>query len=84
MVALILPGAASAQSNTFEIGSTAELGPEGASLNLPVTINCDPGFDGSTFFEIRQAQGKRLIDGTGFAPVTCDGLDHTVIALIRA
>ena len=82
MVALILPSAASAQINTFQIGSPAQLGPEGASVNVPVTINCDPGFAGNVDVQVRQAQGKRLIDGFGGAGVTCTGLDQTVIVVV--
>ena len=84
MVALILPSAASAQINTFQIGPQAQLGPEGASLTVPVTINCDPFFVGSADVTIRQAQGKRLIDGSGGTGVTCDGLDQTVVVTVQS
>lgn len=82
--ALVIPSTASAQINTFQIGSPAQLGPEGASLNVPVTINCDPGFEGNVDVDIRQAQGKRLIDGSGSAGVTCTGLDQTLIVVVRS
>ena len=82
-VALVIPSTASAQINTFQIGSTAQLGPEGASLTVPVTINCEAGSTGDVGLDIRQAQGKRLIDGNGFESVTCTGENQTVIVLIR-
>ena len=84
MVALILPSAASAQINTFQIGSPAQLGPEGATVNVPVTINCEPGFEGGVDVFIRQAQGKRLIDGSGSAGVICTGENQTVIVVVQS
>ena len=32
--------------------------------------------------QVRQAQGKRLIDGFGSAGVTCTGLDQTLIVVV--
>jgi hypothetical protein len=41
--ALLAPASALAQMDSVSVGN-ATLGPDGASLTLPVTVQCDPGF----------------------------------------
>lgn len=81
-VALLAPSVASAQINAVQIGPTATLGPEGATVIVPVTVNCDAGYQGSVYVRLRQAQGRRLIDGSGYAPVSCDGSTQTLTVIV--
>jgi hypothetical protein len=80
-LALVLPGSALAAPNTMEIGMTATLGPEGATVTVPVTVNCDPddyGSYGYVTVTVAQASGHRLTQGSGQASVPCTGSDETV------
>ena len=76
-LALVVPGSALAAINTFEIGPEATLGPEGATLTVPVTVNCDSGF-GSVSVTVSQSSGHRLAQGSGQMLVSCTGSDETV------
>lgn len=62
--ALVLPVSAVAQISSISIGQ-AQLGAQGASVSLPVTVTCDPGF-GILFVDMSVAQstGHRLAQGS--------------------
>jgi hypothetical protein len=80
-LALALPGSALAAPNTMEIGTTATLGPEGATVTVPVTVNCDPdpyGSFGYVTVTVAQASGHRLAQGSGSTSVPCTSSDETV------
>jgi hypothetical protein len=66
--ALVVPSLAAGQISSISIGQ-AQLGPQGASLSVPVTVQCDSGwtleFVGVT---VAQKSGHFLAQGSGFAP----------------
>jgi hypothetical protein len=84
-VALVIPSTASAQINTARIGTTAQLGPEGASVTVPWIVNCDPGFRiNFVTADVVQSNGKRLtrgVGGNGF--IECTGSDQVVPVLVN-
>jgi hypothetical protein len=65
--ALVVPSAAAAQISSISIGQ-AQLGPQGASLSVPVTVQCDSGWT-LDFVNVSVAQksGRFLAQGSGFA-----------------
>ena len=79
--ALFAPSSALAQIDSVTIGD-ATLGPDGASLTLPVIVQCEPG---STFYgtigDVFQRKGNRLINGSGsvfpFPAPACTGEPQT-------
>ena len=79
--ALVVPSSALAQIDSVSAGD-ATLGPDGASLTLPIIVQCDPGF---TFIgvlgDVFQRKGNRLIRGSGsvfpFPAVACTGQPQT-------
>ena len=79
--AMLAPSSALAQIDTVSVGEAA-LGPDGTSLTLPVTVQCEPG---STFFgaiaDVTQRKGNRLIRGSGsvfpFPAPACTGEPQT-------
>jgi hypothetical protein len=81
-LALALPGSAFAAINKYEIGSSAKLGPEGASLTVPVTVNCDEGDGGFLTVTVSQTTGHRLAQGSGSSMVTCTGSDQTLAVAV--
>ena len=57
--AFIVTSTASAQINSFQVvGDTAQLGPEGATVAVPVIANCTAGFFGTTRADVRQSTGN--------------------------
>jgi hypothetical protein len=77
-LALVLPGSAPAAISTFQIGTEASLGPEGATVTVPVIVNCDAGQFGFLSVTVSQSTGHRLAQGSGGATVACTGSDQTV------
>jgi hypothetical protein len=78
--AFIVPSAASAQLATARTG-TAQLGPEGATVIVPVIVNCLPNFVMHvSSLNIVQSTGSRLTQGFGGDPtdIACTGTDQTV------
>ena len=76
-VAFVVPSNASAQITTFQIGTSAQLGPEGITVAVPVILHCDDGFRGNVFVEVGQATGKRVNRGSGnLVDVDCTGEDQ--------
>jgi hypothetical protein len=65
--ALVVPSVATAQISSITIGQ-ASLGPQGASLSVPVTVQCDFGWT-LEFVSVSVAQksGRFLAQGSGFA-----------------
>jgi hypothetical protein len=64
--ALVLPASAVAQGiSSISIGP-GQLGLQGASVTVPVTLTCDPGFSlaGLTIDPLAQSKGGRLAQGT--------------------
>jgi hypothetical protein len=57
--AFVVPSNASAQITTFQIGTSAQLGPEGITA-VPVLVNCDAGFQANLTVAVAQATGKRM------------------------
>jgi hypothetical protein len=65
--ALVVPSGAAAQITSISIGR-AQLGPQGASLSVPVTVQCDSGWTlDSVFVSVVQRSGRFLAQGSGFA-----------------
>jgi hypothetical protein len=64
--------------NSFQVvGDTAQLGPEGATVAVPVIANCSAGFFGTTRADVRQSTGKLLNTGFGFGEnFVCTGTDQ--------
>lgn len=77
-LALVLPGGALAAISTFELGTEATLGPEGATLTVPVTVNCDAGQVGWVSVTVSQASGHRLAQGSGSTSIACTGSEETL------
>jgi hypothetical protein len=84
--AFMVTSTASAQINTAQIGTTAQLGPEGATITVPVTVNCDVGFVASSGLIVFQSVGNRLNSGSGSPPnpTTCTGFDQTLSVPVLA
>jgi hypothetical protein len=84
-VALVVPAAASAAISRLDLGPQAELGPEGAFVNVPVTYQCD-FFDGSIFISVSvtQSRGNRTADGSGFTEGSCTSSPQTVLVQVRS
>jgi hypothetical protein len=61
--AFVVPSNASAQITTFQIGTNAQLGPEGITVAVPVLVNCDAGFQANLTVAVAQATGKRITRG---------------------
>jgi hypothetical protein len=76
--AFIAPSAASAQIATARTGTTAQLGPEGASVHLPVTVNCTAGFLAFLNVRVDQSTGSRLATAGGSSVFLCSGSDQTM------
>jgi hypothetical protein len=67
VLALVVPSGAAAQITSISIGR-AQLGPQGASLSVPVTVQCDSGWTlDSVFVSVAQRSGRFLAQGSGFA-----------------
>jgi hypothetical protein len=77
---VILAATATAAITRLDLGSTADLGVEGAYVLVPVTYQCDFQ-DGQIFIQVRvtQRRGSRLADGFGFDQGTCGGGPHTLL-----
>lgn len=82
-VALMLPATASAAITRLDLGAQAQLGPEGAFVNVPVTYQCD-FFDGNISIGVRvtQSRGNRIADGSGGAQGTCTSSPQTVLVRV--
>ena len=81
-VGLLLPSGASAQINTFQLGTDAQLGPEGATVTVPVIINCDAGQFGFLSVTVAQSTGHRLAQGSVFSNIACTGPEQTLEAVV--
>ncbi len=65
--AIVVPASAVAQITSISIGQ-AQLGPQGASLSVPVTVQCDFGWNlGSVNVNVVQKSAHFLAQGNGFA-----------------
>jgi hypothetical protein len=64
--AVAVPAGATAQTNSVQLGS-APLGPQRASVTVPVTVRCDPGWN-VQFISVNvvQEHGDWLAQGAGF------------------
>ncbi len=90
VASLALPAVA-AGAPTVSVSPTGQLGPEGASAVVSVTASCDPGtFSSAVSVTVVQAQGKRLVQGSGSsggtmggAPLVCDGTPQLVPVTVR-
>jgi len=84
-VALMLPAIASAAITRLDLGAQAQLGPEGAFVNVPVTYQCDFQ-DGMIFISVRvtQSRGNRIADGFGSTSGPCDFSPHTVLVQVNS
>jgi len=78
--ALMLPATASASITRLELGAQAQLGPQGAFVNVPVTYQCDYT-DGTIFIGVRvtQSRGNIIADGFGNSSGNCDSSRHTLL-----
>ena len=74
--ALALPSSAFAQIQSLSV-SDATLGPEGGSLLLTMTYQCDIGFFAAGYVEVLQARGKNLVRGSGSLPASFPGVPCT-------
>ena len=65
--ALVVPSSAVAQISSISVGR-AQLGPQGASLLVPVTVQCDSGWTlNFVSVSVAQKSGRFLAQGSGFA-----------------
>ena len=65
--ALVVPSVAVGQISSISIGQ-AQLSPQGASLSVPVTVQCDSGWTLEfVFVSVAQKSGRFLAQGSGFA-----------------
>jgi hypothetical protein len=74
-------GPANAQTGTIAVGPTAKLVARGAAIDVPLTVSltCEEGFDvGIVDVTVVQAQGQRLVTGSGQETFTCNGTTQTV------
>ncbi len=66
VAALVVPTSAFAQISSISIGQ-AQLGPQGASLSVPVTVQCDSGWTlNFVSVSVAQRSGRFLAQGSGF------------------
>ena len=78
---VITAGPANAQTGTIEVGPTAKRVARGAAVDVPFTVSltCEEGFDvGLVQVDVVQAQGQRLVRGSGEETFTCNGTTQTV------
>jgi hypothetical protein len=62
---LAVPAVAAA-APTVSVASTGQLGPEGATAVIRLTVTCDPGATNpGAFVSIAQTTGNRLLQGGG-------------------
>jgi hypothetical protein len=84
--ALVVPSVAVGQISSISIGQ-AQLGPQGASLSVPVTVQCDSGWT-LEFVSVSVAQksGRFLAQGSGFASwgAPCVGPGTIVVPLTNS
>jgi hypothetical protein len=82
---LILPVAGSAAISRLDLGSQAELGPEGAFVLVPVTYQCD-FFDMRIFISVQvtQSRGNRIAQGSGSFQGTCTSSPQTALVEVRS
>lgn len=82
---LILPLAAPAAISRLDLGSQAELGPEGAFVLVPVTYQCD-FFDVRIFISVQvtQSRGNQTANGSGFHEGTCTGGPQTALIEVQS
>src|SRR5918994_7956628 len=74
----ILPSEAPAQVQQLSISPIVQLGPEGTSATVLVTVQCTEGYAG--FVDVFLAQGKRarFAPGFGTTAVVCTGLAESL------
>jgi hypothetical protein len=81
---LILAATATAAITRLDLGATADLGPEGAFVLVPVTYQCD--FQDTRIFinvRVTQSRGNRFADGSGFAQGDCSsGRPQTLLVQV--
>jgi hypothetical protein len=80
-VLFVTAGPAAAQTGTIEVGPTARRVARGAAVDVPFTVSlgCEEGFDvGLVQASVVQAQGRRLVGGSGEETFPCDGTTQTV------
>lgn len=83
-----VPSAASAQVASVSVG-TPRLGPEGATLEVPVTVVCDVGINiTSVNVTVDQSTGQKLATGIGFVTTAfpgtpCTGGPQTMTVPVR-
>lgn len=80
-LALVSPGAAWAAVSSFRVTRQAELGAEGRTAALGVTINCTPGFPDEIVLSLSQSHGGFGVAG---AEVACNGTDRSLNIVIPA
>lgn len=83
----ITAGPANAQTGTIAVGPTAKRVARGAAVDVPLTVSltCEEGFDvGIVQVDVVQAQGQRLVRGSGQETFTCNGTTQTVTVRVAA
>ncbi len=82
---LILAIAAPAAISRLDLGAEADLGPEGASVMVPVTFQCD-FTDGLIFISVQvtQTRGNRIANGSGSTQSTCGFGPQTVLVEVQS
>lgn len=82
---LLLAVAASAAISRLDLGSEAQLGPEGASVMIPVTFQCDVS-DGLICIDaqVTQTRGNRIANGSGSAQASCTFGPQTVLIEVQS
>ena len=81
---LLLSATSAAAISKLDIGDRATLGPEGTSLTIPVTFQCDVA-DASIILNVHvtQAKGHRIADGIGIPTASCTGAAQSLNVLVN-
>ncbi len=74
----VSPSGAPAQVQQVSISPTVQLGPEGATATVLVTVRCTEGYAGFVDVFVAQTKGGRLAPGFGTTEVTCTGLAESL------
>lgn len=83
--ALMPPATASANISRLELGPEAKLRPEGTSVTIPVTYQCE-FFDGTIdiFVDVAQSRGNQIAQGSGFANGPCTSSPQTLLIEVQS
>jgi hypothetical protein len=80
---LVFPGSASAVIVDIQLAPTAQLGPGGATVSVPVTVTCDTA-SADVFVNLTQRHDRnRVARGFASVDVTCTGSAQTLTVVVN-